>query len=262
MHEDSASTRFAVSTGGVRVAYDVSGVGPALVLLHGGGQTRRVWHELGYVARLRDQFTVVTLDIRGNGESDAPPDAASYAIDRLVEDVLAVADAAGASRLALWGFSYGGNIGRAVAATSDRLASFVMVGVPFGDAAPGIFRTHALAVRAKWTPVIEAHHAGTLDLATLADADRIRWEAGNVEIGVAQLGAILDWPPVEPAAMRCPTLWVVGTANEIAMASVAAYQPSLAPTRVTVQLLPGLTHERELTSVDDVMPVIRPFLSA
>ena len=75
------------------------------MLLHGGGQTRRVWRDAGYVSRLTSEFTVITVDIRGNGDSDKPTTVGAYAIDTLIADFLAVADAVGAQRFSLWGFS-------------------------------------------------------------------------------------------------------------------------------------------------------------
>ncbi len=41
---------------GTRIAYDVTGDGPALMLLHGAGKTRQDWHKLGYVERLKGDF--------------------------------------------------------------------------------------------------------------------------------------------------------------------------------------------------------------
>ena len=39
-----------------RIAYHVEGQGPALMLLHGAGKTRRDWYKQGYVALLRDDL--------------------------------------------------------------------------------------------------------------------------------------------------------------------------------------------------------------
>jgi pimeloyl-ACP methyl ester carboxylesterase len=251
---------FAVSKDGVRVAYDVTGEGPVLLLLPGGGQSRHVWHELGYVGRLSRHFTVVTQDIRGNGESDKPTAMEAYAIDRHIDDVLSVADAVGAPRFSVWGYSYGGNIGRYLPAYTDRVARLVMIGIQFGAAAPDKFREYALGLKAKWTPAIEAHRAGTLDVNALSEADRLLWQRGIVESTVAQLSALCDWPGLEPRDLRCPTLWVVGTANDNAMASVKNYQQQLIGTTVTLHLLAGLTHEDELARIDDVLAPMRDFM--
>lgn len=216
------TTRFVTSKDGTRIAYDVSGSGPVIILLHGGGQTRQAWHGAGYVTRLSKEFTVVSLDIRGNGESGKPSAVPAYHIDRIKEDILAVADAVKADRFTLWGFSYGANLGRYLAASSDRVRAMVYIGIPFGPAAGGIFRQRILE---------------------MPEAKRPAW-----------LAAMLDYPAIEPAEMRSPTLWVVGTANEFAMTSVKEYEPKLAGTRVKLALVDGLTHPLELSSIDRVYP--------
>ena len=127
------STHFATSADGTRIAFDVSGSGPPLILLHGLPVTRVSWHELGYVARWKPHFTVIALDARGNGESDRPTEPEAYALDRVLADVFAVADAAGASRFAVLGFSYGGAIALRLAAHSDRVTRAVVLGHAFGD---------------------------------------------------------------------------------------------------------------------------------
>ncbi len=253
--DSSAATRFATSTDGARIAFDVAGSGPAVMLLHGGGQTRKAWHDAGYVTRLAADFTVVAVDLRGNGESDHPEDTEAYAIDRLCDDLIAVADEAGVSRFALWGFSYGANIGRYLAARSDRadrVSSMIYIGVPFGPAASGAFRQYILDTRAKWMPIVEKAKAGTLEPASLPDADRARWESGIVPLTLAWLGAMLDYPAVEPSDMKCPTLWLTGSLNESATESVRAYEGKLQGTKVTLLEIPGLNHPQELSEIDRV----------
>lgn len=248
-------TRFVKSRDGARIAYDVSGSGPGVVLLHGGGQTRRVWHERGYVDRLRGQFTVITVDLRGNGESDQPTTMDAYVIDRLREDVLAVADAAGAKQFVVWGFSYGANIGRYLASQSDRVLAMVYIGIPFGAATPGAFGQMILDLRAKWGPVVDDQKEGRLDLSSLSDADRAEWQRRNIPLALAWLSAMLEYKPVEPRDMRCPTLWLVGTKNEVAIESARAYEDALAGTKVSLELVDGLTHADELDRTDRVFPL-------
>ena len=253
------TTSFAVSRDGVRIAYDVNGAGAALVLLHGGGQNRRVWHENGYVARLRDDFTLIAVDIRGHGESDRPSGAEAYAIERISEDIIAVADATHWTRFAVWGYSFGGNIARYLPGRSDRVAKVVIMGVGFGAAAPPPFKDYALNLRRKWMPIIEAARTSALNLGSLSAPDRTMWQTGSIPFTVDLLGALLDWPSVEPEDLRCPTLWLVGTANENAMPNVNQYRGRLQRTNVVLELVPGLTHADELTKIDDVLPVMRKF---
>jgi pimeloyl-ACP methyl ester carboxylesterase len=223
------------SRDGTRIAYDVSGTGPFVMLLHGGGQTRRVWHDAGYVARLSSMFTVITVDLRGNGDSDKPVTKEAYAIDRIVEDLLAVADDAHAAKFALWGFSYGANVGRYLSVRSERVTSMVYIGIPFGPAADDTFRKMILErLRSGNTPPVQA----------------------------AWIGALLDYPAVEPADMRCPTLWLVGTSNTSAMDSVKKYETALPGTRVRLTTLEGLTHPQEMERIDQSLPAALAFMRA
>jgi len=256
----STETAVATSPDGTRIAYDVIGRGPALMLLHGGGQTRRAWHDAGYVDRLRSRFTVIAVDLRGNGASDKPTDSDAYRIDRLCEDLLAVADAAGARRFTIWGFSYGANVGRYLAARSDRVDGMVVIGIPFGAPAAGSFRQVIIGLREKWLPILEAARAGNLDVNALSDADRTTWQRGTVPVGLAWMSAMLEWPAIEPEDLRCRSLWLVGSSNPAAMDSVRTYESRLPQTRVSLALVEGLTHEQELLEIDQVLPRLEDFM--
>jgi pimeloyl-ACP methyl ester carboxylesterase len=89
------------SSDGTRIAYERTGEGPPLVLVHGGLNDRNAW--AGVVPLFAERFTVFAMDRRGRGESGAP---AEHAIEREFEDVCAVIDAAGPS-VDLIGHSYG-----------------------------------------------------------------------------------------------------------------------------------------------------------
>lgn len=252
-------TRAVRAPDGVRIAYDMQGQGPALLLLHGASQDRRRWHELGYVERLAKRFTVVAVDLRGHGESDAPTEPDAYAVTRLTDDVLAVADAGGAAQFTLWGFSYGGNIGRYLAARSPRVQRFVMIGIPFGAAASGAFRERIEQMHARWDPIAAALAAGSRALTTLSDEQQAAFVRQRIPVTLAWTKALLAWPALEPAEIRCPTLWLVGAENEAALASVEHTRHVLATTAVRAQVVPGLTHTQELTEIDTVLPMMLAF---
>ena len=53
----------------IQMAYDESGAGPPVVLLHGYPFNRSMWRE--QVATLSANYRVITPDLRGHGDSDS-----------------------------------------------------------------------------------------------------------------------------------------------------------------------------------------------
>ena len=91
---------------GIDLYYESHGAGPAVVLVHGFGDSGALWD--AQVAAFRDRYQVVTLDMRGHARSEAPADLGLYTQDGVVEDVRAVMDAAGVERAVVGGHSLGG----------------------------------------------------------------------------------------------------------------------------------------------------------
>ncbi|MBC7923665.1 MAG: alpha/beta fold hydrolase, partial [Ferruginibacter sp.] len=78
---------------------------PAVVLLHGGGQTRHSWGDTAHLLAQRGWYAVA-LDARGHGESSWSPDG-QYRVEDLVDDLKEVV-ARLAAKPALVGASLGG----------------------------------------------------------------------------------------------------------------------------------------------------------
>lgn len=120
----ASATQFAISADGTRIAYEVLGHGPALVSVDGAMCQRVMGPSRGLAQALQDQFTVYAYDRRGRGESG--PGGWPYEIDREVEDLGAVIDAAGGHAHVL-GESSGGALALEAArqgAPIDRLAVY------------------------------------------------------------------------------------------------------------------------------------------
>lgn len=248
----------ATSPDGTKIAYEVTGTGPALMLVHGGGQTRRTWNQIGYVDRLSKQYQVITVDLRGTGDSDKPMTPGAYAVDKVTADLLAVADAAGVKAFHLWGFGHGATIARYLASQSERVESAVLIGMTMGPAVTGVLKDAVTAMRDKWQPLIEAHAAGKLDVEKLPASDRTAWEAG-VPVNALSLGALLDYPPITPADIKVPTLWLVG-ADDSAAENAKEYEGKLAGTNVTLKIVGSLNYSDSFTRIDQVVAEVEPFL--
>lgn len=255
------STSFAVSPDETRIAFDVTGEGPTIVLLHGGWHTRRNWHEAGYVRRLMEGFKVIAIDIRGNGESDKPTGPTFYTTAKMCQDILAVADACSVERFTVWGFSYGANIGRYLAAQSERVEKLIIMGIPFGLGAPGKFRVFIEDFCRHWRPIVQAQSEGNLDVASLSAADQETLRGTNIAVDLAWLSAILDWGVIEPVDLRCRTLWLVGSKNEATVASIKEYADQLSASKVRVEVVEGLSHYQEFTEIDRTLPLMVAFTS-
>lgn len=253
------NTLFADSPDGTRIAYDRSGTGSALVLLHGGGNSRQMWHEAGYVERLRDNFKVITLDLRGHGESGLPTEPADYTIDKMMQDVLAVADACGVESFTIWGFSFGGKVGRHIATRSKRIAKIILMGTPLGLGISNEFRQYMEDFCAHWPPILQVQRDGVLDPESLTPDDREYLHNFNVPVMLAWGRAMLDWPAIEPSDFLCPTLWLVGSEDRFAMITVREHEQSLKGSRVQLHIVEGLNHGQVFDEIDRVFTTMLAF---
>lgn len=93
-------------------------VGSGVVLSHGLGDDRSTWDEL--VPLLAVQHPVVSWDLRGHGDSDAPADASAYSLETAVSDLVSIIGDAGAP-LHLVGHSLGGLVSLVVALRRPEL---------------------------------------------------------------------------------------------------------------------------------------------
>jgi pimeloyl-ACP methyl ester carboxylesterase len=117
------------------------------------------------------------------------------------------------------------------------------------------------AMKAKWQPLLDQQKAGTLDLKALTYGDRDAWNNG-VAISAVALGALAEYPPLEPAEIKVPTLWLVGAADAAAMENVKQYEGKLAETKVTFKPLSGLSYSDSFSKPEPVLAEVEPFLKS
>lgn len=90
----------------------------AILFHHGIGASAAIW--AGWFPALADAHRLVSFDMRGYGRSHIPGPDFAWSLDLLVEDLLAVADAAGLQRFHLVGESIGGTVALAAALARPR----------------------------------------------------------------------------------------------------------------------------------------------
>ena len=107
------------------LAYEKTGNGPPMILLHGNGENRHIFDELSGI--LRTSFTLYVIDSRNHGESEKT-DVYDYGV--MAEDVNAFIDALQLSDVRIVGFSDGAIIALLLALKGcPALHSMALLGV-------------------------------------------------------------------------------------------------------------------------------------
>lgn len=204
------TTRIGLPTG-VTLTVALAGpeTAPAIVFLHGFPETHRTWRR--QFAALSDDFRLIAPDQRGFGGSDKPEGVEPYKVARIVEDLIALADALGLDRFTLVGHDWGGAIAWAAAlAHPDRIERLVIVNAPH----PLIFqksliddpdqRAASQYIRAFRSPIAEAGLKAMgleafFDRVFGAENDRGQISEEDKEAAIAEwsrdgaLAAMLNW---------------------------------------------------------------------
>lgn len=111
------------TSGSENIYYEQHGKGPAVLFIHGSGGHHAAWWQ--QVAYFSTEYQVITVDLRGFGNSSAipqGPDAQDFP-----QDVLAVLDHAGVARTALVGQSIGAAAALSLAVQHPGRASAVVL---------------------------------------------------------------------------------------------------------------------------------------
>jgi pimeloyl-ACP methyl ester carboxylesterase len=266
------TTRLA-KVNGVNIAYRVQGKGPPLVLVMGYRLNSMAW-PASFIEQLSRQFTIVTLDNRGTGQSDKPLN--GYALANMARDVCGLLDELKIARVHMLGYSMGGAIAQEfVRQFPDRISSLVlcatMAGGPSATYAqasvvrvmrdlPG--RSPEQAARQIWkatySPLYLAQHQHIAEeqmrreiaLPTPLHAADLQFQAFAEFDGSQQLSEI-----------QKPTLILTGDLDRLISPKNSRKIASLIP-RARLVVIPGGGHRVMWEATDECLSHIVAFLSA
>jgi len=235
--------------GDVTIAWEESGAGHPILLVHGLGYGRWGWEPL--LPPLAERYRVISFDNRGIGESSVPP--GPYSAADMAGDALAVLDAAGVERAHVVGTSLGGMIAQELAVlASDRVDRLVLIcttpGATGGHPMPAA-TAQLLTEAASWAPEIALRRFVENALGPEPDpgiVERIlahRLAAPQDPAGwAAQAAAGTSYDGAGRAAsITAPTLLIAGTADRVVDHRNSAVLADLIPGSV-LRLIPGAGH--------------------
>jgi pimeloyl-ACP methyl ester carboxylesterase len=258
---------YVTSKDGTTIAYDRLGDGPPLILVCGGSVDRM--SNAGLAQALAPHFTVYNYDRRGRGDSGDSP---HYAVEREIEDIAALADAAGGAAY-LYGTSSGAALAleaaRALPGKITRLAlwepPYIIEGtrpLPAPNTAQ-IYRD--LVAQGKRGDAVEYFMLKVVGLPPdfAAYARTQPWWAGQEAIAHtlaydAEVMGDYTLPAERAAEVRTPTIVLVGGASFPFMHATGEKLAEIMP-NAQYQLLEGQTHDVDPAAI---APALTTFFSS
>ena len=199
---------------GVRIAYEVTGEGPPVLLIHGFASNARVnWVDTGWVRTLTAAgHQVITLDNRGHGESEKLYDPAAYGAPVMAEDAARLLAHLNIPKADVMGYSMGA-----------RIAAFLTIAHP-AKVRRAVFAGLAANMIAGVAGAEEIAQA--LEAPTMADVPEgrprnFRFFAEQTRSDRKALAACMrssrqKITAAELSAITCPVLVVAGEKDDIA----------------------------------------------
>jgi pimeloyl-ACP methyl ester carboxylesterase len=197
-------------------AYELTGDGQPMVLIHGLGLSRRLWDM--HLAALTE-CRVLTYDLYGHGDSAPASRPLSLAV--LADQLAALMDHVGMDRAHIVGFSIGGMINRRFALDyADKVASLVILNSPHDR---GEVAQNAVEDRAK--------HVRDQGAFATFDAALQRWFTADYLASGDGPALVRDWRGQVDAESYAQTAWVLANGvRELIAPDPAVTVPTLVMT--------------------------------
>lgn len=217
---------------GTQIHYDVVGQGRAVVLLHGFINTGETWKKTPvYQALIDAGFKVITLDLRGNGQSDKPHQLSAYRDDAEIRDITGLMQQLAIGSFDVVGYSRGSIVAARLLAldTRKQVRKAVLGGMGLDFTNPNWQRRQDF-YEAFAKPGSHPELQGAVDYAVKSGADTVALKY--------QQQAQPYTSPVELASVRLPVLVIAGDedSDNGSAAKLAAVLPN-----ATFEEVPG-TH--------------------
>jgi len=258
-----------VQLNGISLAYGDRGTGLPLMFLHAFPLNRTMW--TAQEEALSSRFRIITVDLRGHGESDAP--LWHYTLDQAADDVRALMDHLSIGQAVLVGLSMGGYILFSFYRKyPDRTMGLVLADTKApADTAEGKearFQMAQTAYKNGPTAIADIMLPKLLSPdAVTTNPDLVRrvraMIEGNQISGIAgDLMAMAERPDSTPllGAITCPTHIIVGDRDQATPPSEAKLMADRIPgARLTV--IPDAAHAANMEQPEAFNHIVRAFAS-
>jgi predicted alpha/beta-fold hydrolase len=217
------------SSDGFQLYYDSIGSGPNILLLHGFGNDHKIWYATSWVDILTPHFNVITMDIRGCGESVKSANSDIYSLEQHCKDIDLLFAKFPHTENYLWGWSLGATISLYYSKTR-KIQKTICAGSYFGK----IFTMEFVNNSMKTT---------------------------ESPITKARLTALLNWPYTEPRDITNPLFIYSGTMDGNVAKQLEKQKGEIMKSGGRVSIYQDLDHFNLLNKIDIIKPQIFDFLN-
>lgn len=250
------------------LVFDDTGAGTPLLFVHGFPLNRKIWRPQALA--LREEFRVITPDVRGHGESEATP--GIYEMDLLADDVAALIRHLQCGPAFLAGHSMGGYILFAFYRKYPELVrGLILVSTrAAADSAEGKANREALAQRVErkgHQPVVEKMLAPMMAEASVRANPGLKYEVEGMMrstslagiVGVSRGMALRNDATSLLARINVPTLILAGTADALIPHAESEKMAAAIP-HAHLHLFEGVGHLPSLERAEEMNEVLLRWL--
>ncbi len=256
-----------IKVNGIELAYEVSGTGPALLLIHGLGSCMQDWEP--QVAAFSREYQVISFDLRGHGQSDKP--AGPYSIPMFADDAAGLLQALGITRAHVVGISLGGTI--AFQLTLDHSA--LVKTLTIVNSGPEALVRSLKEKFAVWMRTYVVKRKGMAKLADIvaprlfpkpehrAQRDRFieRLSRNDPAAYLHAFQALIGWSVASQiASIGCPVLAIAADQDYTPVSFKEAYIARIPGAKLAV--VPDTRHALPMEEPDQFNAVLQKFLAA
>ena len=243
---------------GIRIHYELEGIGPPLVMLSGLFGSVEDWYDFDYVNKLKDEYQLILIDHRGHGTSNKPHDSKKYSLKLSIDDIRAVLDELNIEQCHFYGFSMGAWFIFGLA----KYYSEMLLSIIIADGFPSLMAPNNLRI------VLDSFDEIIEKRAEIKSSHKQRYLANDREA----LEAIADWRERENQMIinlvnevvkeiRVPALVLTGNLKAERDKKIIVDKAASYISDFELVKFESLSHVEILTRSDLTLPKIKSFLA-
>ncbi len=187
------------------IAYDITGEGPALIMLHSSlSQSRQAWHKLGYVEKFSENHKVITVDFPCHGESTCEMlGIKDFSIQFIIEIIDIITQECNVKNYAVLGLDFGGAVAMHLSVESTKVTGIIVD-------EPGC-HDRLLKQSNEFLPrLIEVRKAAEEDSIDLPDLQKNLPFSNEVDLNVAiaLYEAVKTWKNIKSKDINCSVCYL------------------------------------------------------